>query len=151
MEDNNNQKEKLKEIINESDEFTDAGLAKRVNLNQLKLVSKSLIQFHDKCNECQEYTDFIIKFAADTNNFRDIENEIKLQTYKNKMKEIVSHMKNKHKLSTEGQYMYIYMCLGTGVGVTLGIAFDNLSIGISMGMCLGLVIGAGIDAYYKKR
>ncbi|MFW6035846.1 MAG: hypothetical protein ACOCRZ_06285 [Halothermotrichaceae bacterium] len=149
MEDNN-QKEKLKKIIEESDEYTESGLAKKIDYKKLERVSKRLIQFYDECNECQQYTEFIIKYAADTNKFSKIENKNKLHSFKNKMKDIISHMKNKHDLIADGQYMSTYMCLGTGVGIALGTAFDNVSIGLSLGICFGLAIGAGIDAYYKK-
>ncbi len=43
-------------------------------------------------------------------------------------------------------YMAIGMCLGCGIGMCFGVAFDNIGIGmclgVSVGMCLGLALGS---------
>ncbi len=62
-------------------------------------------------------------------------------------------MPNKEKdLKPEGKNAPIstWLVLGAGVGVTLGIVFDNLSIGIIIGAALGLVLGAAISLKNKK-
>ena len=55
----------------------------------------------------------------------------------------LSYKKQRDKSSS---YMAIGMCLGCGVGMCFGAAFDNIGIGmclgISVGMCLGLALGS---------
>jgi F0F1-type ATP synthase membrane subunit c/vacuolar-type H+-ATPase subunit K len=43
-----------------------------------------------------------------------------------------------------------WLVLGAGIGVSLGIIFDNLAVGISMGAALGLVFGAALSHKNKK-
>ncbi len=44
-----------------------------------------------------------------------------------------------------------WLVIGAGVGITLGIVFDNLAMGIGMGAALGLVFGAALSQMNKKR
>jgi uncharacterized membrane protein len=43
-----------------------------------------------------------------------------------------------------------WFVIGAGIGVTFGIIFDNLAIGISIGAALGLVFGAALSLKNKK-
>jgi len=45
----------------------------------------------------------------------------------------------------------LWLVIGGGLGVSLGILFDNLPIGISMGAALGLVFGAALSQKNKKK
>ena len=42
------------------------------------------------------------------------------------------------------------LIFGAGIGLSLSILTGNLAIYLSMGAGVGLVLGAGIDAYLKK-
>lgn len=44
----------------------------------------------------------------------------------------------------------LWLVIGAGIGVTFGIIFDNLPIGISIGGVLGLVFGAAFSQKNKK-
>lgn len=44
----------------------------------------------------------------------------------------------------------LWLVLGAGIGVSLGILFDNLAVGISMGAALGLIFGAALSLKNKK-
>jgi hypothetical protein len=44
----------------------------------------------------------------------------------------------------------VWLVIGAGIGVTFGIIFDNLAMGITMGAALGLVFGAAISLEHKK-
>ena len=43
-----------------------------------------------------------------------------------------------------------WLVIGAGIGITFGIIFDNLPIGISMGAALGLIFGAALSLRNKK-
>lgn len=49
----------------------------------------------------------------------------------------------------EANYIGVFLPIGTALGVSLGIIFDNLAIGISLGIAFGLGIGSIIE-YMKK-
>jgi len=44
----------------------------------------------------------------------------------------------------------LWLVIGAGLGVTFGIIFDNLPIGISIGAALGLIFGAAFSLKNKK-
>ena len=46
--------------------------------------------------------------------------------------------------------MSLGLIFGAGIGLSVGVLTDNLAIYLSMGAGVGLVLGAGIDAYLKK-
>lgn len=43
-----------------------------------------------------------------------------------------------------------WFVIGAGIGVTFGIIFDNLAIGITFGAALGLVFGAAFSLKNKR-
>ena len=50
----------------------------------------------------------------------------------------------------KNNYIALGLIFGAGIGLSVGVLTDNLSIYLSMGAGAGLVLGAGIDAYLKK-
>jgi hypothetical protein len=146
-----NSKEKIINIIKELSESLDSDKARKINFEQLERISRRLALYYDECKECQEYTNWIIEYAEEKNNFRDFIDKQDLLSYHRYLKAIVSHMQNKHKLIVDGQYMGMYMSIGLAIGAGLGSAFKNIAIGVSIGLCIGLAVGAGVDADYKKK
>ncbi len=49
------------------------------------------------------------------------------------------------------QYMPIYMCLGISVGMAIGVALDNIGVGMCLGAGFGMCIGSIIDANNNKK
>lgn len=49
------------------------------------------------------------------------------------------------------QYMPIYMCLGISVGMAIGVALDNIGVGMCLGAGIGVCIGSIIDANNNKK
>lgn len=46
--------------------------------------------------------------------------------------------------------MSIGMCIGTSLGVIIGLFADNIPICICFGISIGLCVGLGIDSLIKK-
>ena len=44
----------------------------------------------------------------------------------------------------------LWLSIGTGAGILLGIVFHNIAMGITMGAALGLVFGAALSLKNKK-
>ena len=44
----------------------------------------------------------------------------------------------------------LWLAIGAGVGTLLGIVFQNIAMGITMGAALGLVFGAALSLKNKK-
>ena len=44
----------------------------------------------------------------------------------------------------------VWLAIGAGVGVLLGIVFKNIAMGITFGAALGLVFGAALSLKNKK-
>lgn len=51
----------------------------------------------------------------------------------------------------ETNYTGAFLAIGAGLGVSYGILFDNLAIGMSFGAALGLLIGAVAESAKKKK
>ncbi|MCI3918858.1 hypothetical protein MO973_01255 [Paenibacillus sp. TRM 82003] len=72
--------------------------------------------------------------------------------HQHKRKLITSHLKDDHKLVTEGHYTGIYMSLGVSLGLVFGLTImDNVAIGLPIGLCLGLALGTTMDADARKK
>lgn len=53
--------------------------------------------------------------------------------------------------TNETNYIGVFLPIGTGLGVSFGIIFENLSIGISLGSAFGLLIGTVVESLKKKK
>ncbi len=59
-------------------------------------------------------------------------------------------MKQDKAPNNQTQFLPIYMCLGLSIGMVIGAAFNNISIGMCMGMGIGVAIGSALDAHNRK-
>ena len=60
-------------------------------------------------------------------------------------------MKEKNKPQNQTVYMPLLMCLGTSLGIVIGIFTDHVSICLALGASLGMCIGSLIDAMKRKK
>lgn len=60
-------------------------------------------------------------------------------------------MKNNDQDQNAVHYLPIGMCIGIGVGMTIGSALGSIPIGMCIGMSIGLCVGALADATQKKK
>ena len=59
--------------------------------------------------------------------------------------------KNKKSSGKQTYYMPIFMCLGTSLGIAIGIATSNMPICMCLGVSFGLCVGSLIDANNLKK
>ena len=59
-------------------------------------------------------------------------------------------MKNNNQEPNNLHYMPIGMCIGIGVGVALGAAFENIPLWMCLGLSIGVGVGSLIDARQQK-
>ena len=59
-------------------------------------------------------------------------------------------MANEKDTQDKVQYLPIFMCLGLSVGMAIGAAVGNTSIGMCMGIAAGVGIGALLDVKNRK-
>lgn len=57
---------------------------------------------------------------------------------------------NKNKKENNIQYIPIFMCLGTSVGMGIGLIFNNIGVGMCLGVGLGVAFGALLDLKNKN-
>ena len=63
----------------------------------------------------------------------------------------VRKMSNNNKPENNIQNMPIFMCLGTSIGMSLGLLFDNIGVGMCLGVGIGTSIGALLDFINRKK
>ena len=59
-------------------------------------------------------------------------------------------MKNSKDSENKTQYMPIFMCIGISIGMAIGAAFDNISVGMCLGLGIGVCLGSALDAKKRK-
>ena len=59
-----------------------------------------------------------------------------------------NNMNNKNNNETQIQYMPIFMCLSLSIGMAIGVAMDNIGVGMCLGVGIGTCLGALMD--YKN-
>ncbi len=52
--------------------------------------------------------------------------------------------KNPNSENTPPNTVGLWIAIGAGIGISLGIVYDNLPIGIALGAGIGVVIGAAL-------
>ena len=125
----------------------DNNRAKLMNIVQLEKIVNKLDNNSDSCDECKKYLDLIEK-VLDNLTF---EENSSLKNYKQNVSLVKAHLQSKHKIVAEGYYLSIYGPMGMCIGVTYGIIFDNIGIGMLIGMCIGVAIGIALDSDAKKK
>lgn len=135
------------------------GLNKESNpkLEKKTIYFQSLISELEKREIPQVTVDFINKKLEEINK-HDLDSKKLLHLMRKAQIKIFQHLEKELKLVRKGHYAMMWLPLGLGVfGVPLGIAFglavDNLGllgIGLPIGMCIGIGLGAVMDSKASK-
>ena len=59
-------------------------------------------------------------------------------------------MKNNKDSESKTQYMPIFMCMGISIGMAIGAALDNISVGMCLVLGIGVCLGVALDAKNRK-
>jgi hypothetical protein len=122
---------------------------KTYKLDLLVRISKRISSFSSDCRGCQNFKTEINELVEILENILQSSREER-RGYFNSINYIVKHLKEKHKLISDGQNIALWLPLGICFGAPFGILFDNIAIGIPIGMAIGVAIGASLDAKAKK-
>jgi hypothetical protein len=135
--------EELKSTIPEKD-------YKKFKLNLLLCAAQRVAEFSPGCSQCMSHQQDVATITRDLPNLIRINDKEGRKSYHKTLNGIIGHLQKQHKLVTEGYYMSIGIAMGSGFGVAMGTATDNIGIGIPIGVGIGLAIGSALDAKAKK-
>jgi len=123
---------------------------KKFKLRSLICFAERVTEFYVECGQCQIFQKDISALIQDVGNLVQLADKERQKSYFKSMDKISNHLQKQHKLVNEGYYMSIGIAIGSGIGVALGAAMDNIGSGIPIGVGIGLAIGAALDAKAKK-
>ena len=133
----------LKDTVNEKD-------YKKYKLRMLLCIAERVAEFSPECGQCQIYKQDISTLTQEVGNTIQLDNKAKRKVHLKTIDNITGHLRKQHKLVTEGYYMGIGMAIGSGIGVFLGAAMDNVGSGMPIGIGIGMAIGSALDAKAKR-
>ncbi|MGI2335713.1 MAG: glycine zipper family protein [Dehalogenimonas sp.] len=115
-------------------------------------MAKRIELFSASCSFCSDNgEEYISGLISSLNSYGGQWQRNNWKNYSQSLDHIVKHLKEVHHLSEEGEYTGMWMALGTGIGVALGAAIDNVGAGIAIGVGIGLAIGSLLEAGARKQ
>ena len=122
---------------------------KKFKLHLLLCVAERVDQFSSECGQCEIFKQDVTTLIQDVGNLAQIADKAWRKAYFKSMNKVIGHLQRQHKLVTEGYYIGVFMAIGSGLGVALGAAMDEVGGGIPIGVGIGVALGAALD--YKAR
>ena len=122
----------------------------KFKLRFLLCIAERLDEFSPTCGECQILQQDISVLVQDIPTLISLRDKERQKSYFRTIDKISKHLQKQHKLVPEGYYIGIGMAIGSGIGVALGAAFEQVGGGIPIGVGIGLAIGSALDAKAKK-
>ncbi len=123
---------------------------KRYQLDLLTRVARRVAEFNEECGECQLFQQEITAYVNELGNMVHLADNVRRKKYTKRLKQTVRHLQSQHKLVSKGHYVGLWLSIGTGIGVAIGAAMDNVGAGIPIGIGIGVAIGTMLDAKAKK-
>ncbi|MFA1819702.1 hypothetical protein ACDX78_05805 [Virgibacillus oceani] len=144
--------DKLKTILNELGKTVDEEIAKKLELEKCDRIIQKLSSFSPDCEACDQHFIDLENHIMQLRDKSDQLTEEDIKQHKQIIDDISAHLQKEHKLVTKGYYLSIYISMGAGIGVVLGLlVFDNIGLGLPIGFGIGVAIGAGLDADAEKK
>ena len=113
----------------------------------VKLVRR--VASYPDCPDCRALQPRIGRLAAELQR-APLMTKAEKRDYLAQLGGVMTHLQKQHGLVGEGQYLAIWMSLGTAAGMALGAALSNTGAGMALGLAVGLSLGAAMDARAKK-
>lgn len=132
----------VKQSINAKDQ-------KKLKLELLERIARRAASFSHTCQECQQMQTQITELLQNINGQIQLSSSVK-KSYHRELNSLVRHLSKTHKLVAAGFYIGVGLVLGTGVGVALGSALENVGAGIAIGVGLGMALGSGLQNRAKN-
>lgn len=123
--------------------------AKRYRTDFLKRLVQRVESFSSDCGECKNLQSTLSELSEKLANHSNLSDDEK-KTYQRTVSDVTWHLQRQHRLFVEGQNMVIYMPIGVGFGVALGLVLGNIAIGIPIGAGLGMTLGIILDTKARK-
>jgi len=123
---------------------------KRLRLDMVVRVARRLDSLSIGCGACPGHRTAIEGLVTSLDNL-DRWQLADWKAYYHSLDDIIRHLKKAHNLAEEGDQMGVWMAVGSGIGVALGAAFNNIGIGLALGVVGGLALGALLDAVAHKQ
>jgi len=123
---------------------------RKYKLDLFLCVAQRVAEFSPVCTECHTFQQDITSLTRDMSNLVQIGDKEGRKAYFKSLNKVIGHLQRQHKLVNEGYYMGLCMALGSGLGVAIGAATDNIGAGLPIGVGCGIAIGVALDAKAKK-
>ena len=101
--------------------------------------------------ECTECSSFFNRFETDIIDKLMPFNNANQREYHLNLKKILAHLRRKHKLVIGGYYIELSTSVGIVLGFLIGLAMNNLGIGVAIGFVMGVAVGVALDGDAKKK
>jgi hypothetical protein len=124
--------------------------AKKLKLEYLDCLARRIAFYSPECHQCRAMRGDMDKLVDDAVGYIGSQDQVLYDAYNTGLNGVTGHLKDIHKLVSAGQFMGIFMALGTGMGVALGAAMDNIGAGIPIGTGMGTALGALLDILAAK-
>lgn len=140
--------ELIETITHSTSSFTSKEL-KKYKVGLIRRLIEQVDKLDDSCEGCQEIKAKFFQIVELLSQIRTAPRKEKKQ-FKSLIEAVSKHLREKHRLYTEGYFISLGMIFGLIFGAALGSSFGNISIGPGVGLAFGLGIGAIIEESYKK-
>jgi hypothetical protein len=127
---------------------------KRYRLSLMRDVAGRLDELAVTCAECQPLrqgmTDLLRELRQAVGPDGQVPDKTFRKDYQKRFAAVMKHLEKTHKLVPPGHYQGVWLAIGPGIGVAIGVALDNTGIGIALGAGIGLMVGSWLDARARK-
>jgi hypothetical protein len=127
---------------------------KRYRLGLLPGVSGRIDELALTCPECQtlrgELSNLLTELRPAVQPDGSVPDKAFRKDYQKRFAAVMKHLEKTHKLVPPGHYQGVWLAIGPGFGIAIGVALDSTGIGIAVGTGIGLAIGAALDARARQ-
>ncbi|MFC1903282.1 hypothetical protein ACFLXJ_06355 [Chloroflexota bacterium] len=136
--------------INSYKDSLDKKEIKKYKLDLLLRIAGRLAEFSPECGQCQILQQEITVFVQELGYLIQSPQKEGRKRYFRAINRIIQHFQHEHKLVKSGQYVGLWMAIGSGIGVAIGAGMGSVGGGIPIGVAIGTGIGMMLDAKAKK-